>query len=608
MTRYGREIERLGRTLGGVRSQPPAELKRLIEDIQDGSAVFVGSGGALAVAAFAADLHRARTWQYAAFSTPLELLGQPPGGDGWWVVFSAGARHPDTAFAVDLGLSSGRRVAVVTRQEIDRIPDRVSRPGVRIVTIPSPKDGFLATNSVLSMAASLCVAYGFDVPAELPWLAPERSTHLEALRSAALVLWGPRHLAVALDLEARLGEVGLAWVQYADLRNFAHGRHAGFARRIDETTVVSIAAGGYQALVDRTLNLLPPETHHVRLSSELAFPQSALDLLVASMRLIEPRAASEGVDPARPGVPTFGRRLYHLEVGRILETDRDPPVERKLAAIGLGDEHIPIVREALSSWLHDMMTQRFSAVVLDYDGTCCLTDKRFEPPDQPVVDALVRLLQRGMTIGFASGRGRSLMNEVRDWIPEKYWSQVILGLYNGTIVLTPHDPIEDYSEPSPVIRSVAECLGELAVLGSVTIEPRRTQVSVACAGLTGKQLLPIVKTILARNHMAGVRVAASAHSVDISMNTGSKGFLAEALRERGQASIVAIGDQGQPGGNDFDLLAATSWSLSVDQCSPDLTRCWNLSPGSLLGPQLLVEYLSSLEGAVSPLSFEWKRT
>ena len=30
---------------------------------------------------------------------------------------------------------------------------------------------------------------------------------------------------------------------------------------------------------------------------------------------------------------------------------------------------------------------------------------------------------------------------------------------------------------------------------------------------------------------------------------------------------MAIGNQGHVGGNDFELLAATRWSLSVDRCS-----------------------------------------
>lgn len=605
MTRYGREVERLGRTYGRVRAAPLLELRRLLTETQAGPAVFVGSGGALAVAALAADLHRATAWHHATVATPLELLAQPPRGDANWVIFSAGARHPDTALAVDLALSMGRDVAVVTRQDIDRIPDRVARPGVHIVCVPSSKDGFLATNSVLSMAASMCSAYGWDLPEELPWLASERKDELETLRSAALVLWGPRHLAVALDLEARLAETALVWVQYADYRNFAHGRHAGFARRSDETSVVSIVAKGYRPLAERTVALLPAGTHHIELSSELEFPYSVLDLLVASIRLVEPRAAQEAIDPARPGVPAFGRKLYHLDASRLLSIDRDPPVERKLAAIGLGVRHSDVVRKALNGWIHDIQEQRFSAIVLDYDGTCCLTEQRFEPPPKQVIDELVRLLQRGMVVGFASGRGRSLSEEIRDWVPRKFWDQVTIALYNGTVILKPGSPVDDYSEPSALMESIVDRLREMATLGTVTIEARRTQVSVSCPGLTGSQLLPSVEALLARSDETDVRVAASAHSVDVTANVGTKGSLVQVLGERSGGSVLAIGDQGHPGGNDFDLLAATPWSLSVDQCSADLTRCWNLSRGNRSGPGLLLEYLSALRGEESPLLFEW---
>ena len=41
-----------------------------------------------------------------------------------------------------------------------------------------------------------------------------------------------------------------------------------------------------------------------------------------------------------------------------------------------------------------------------------------------------------------------------------------------------------------------------------------------------------------------------------------------------QHLVLAIGDQGDLGGNDFELLASSRWTLSVDRCSADPARCW----------------------------------
>jgi len=56
-----------------------------------------------------------------------------------------------------------------------------------------------------------------------------------------------------------------------------------------------------------------------------------------------------------------------------------------------------------------------------------------------------------------------------------------------------------------------------------------------------------------------------------------------------------LGDQGHVGGNDFELLAATRWSLSIDRCSSDPTRSWNLVQSGQKGPAALILYLRALQ-------------
>ena len=69
--------------------------------------MFVGSGGALASAQFAADLMASRGHQFAIATTPLGLIDLPSETGGQLVVVSARASHPDVALAINIGVEKG---------------------------------------------------------------------------------------------------------------------------------------------------------------------------------------------------------------------------------------------------------------------------------------------------------------------------------------------------------------------------------------------------------------------------------------------------------------------------------------------------------------------
>ena len=66
-------------------------------------------------------------------------------------------------------------------------------------------------------------------------------------------------------------------------------------------------------------------------------------------------------------------------------------------------------------------------------------------------------------------------------------------------------------------------------------------------------------------------------------------------------NILAIGDQGQYGGNDFEMLNIPQ-SLSVDKVSSSLQTCWNLSPAGLSGANATLALLRSFK--ISDGTFE----
>lgn len=571
--------------------------------LRAGPTVYVGSGGALAAATLAADLHTASTGTLAVAMTPLEAATARLDGDVGLVVFTARGRHPDASMAVEAARARGcTHLGVVTGRQRQELPQALASPDVRVATLAMTSDGFLATNSALAMATMVCLAHGAELPSTLPSLGRDEP---RPFRTNVVAIAGPHLGCVAVDLEARLAETGLAAVQVTDFRNLAHGRHVGLLRNQVDTTLVPLVDVQSERLAQRTLGLLPESIDVVRLTSSLQWPASALDLLGQSMHLVGAIGESRGVDPGRPGVPEFGRRLYHLPTTRLLPPSSPDPISRKLRLAP--DAVRAEVDLAYRGWVAKLQESRIAGVVLDYDGTCCPTWDRYRPPPLAVQVELCRLLESGIRLGFATGRGKSLLVDTRSWLPKSLWTSVTVGLYNGSLLLPLADDPGDNSTCAGLLAEVADRLELDPLTSTCVIERRRTQVSIVTrhGRVPGRDLLPVVRAVLGRPPSIPCKVVASGHSVDIVGIESGKVTVLESLVDAADGEVLAIGDQGQVDGNDFELLAATPLSLSVDRCSADLTRCWNLDVRGEMGPAVLVRYLKALRVSRAAGRFRW---
>ena len=410
-----------------------------------------------------------------------------------------------------------------------------------------------------------------------------------------IVLHGYRTEAVALDLEARLQETGLRTVQVVDYRNFAHGRHVGLNLHARETTVVALIDDSVRSLAEETLQILPSSIDRNELRAHVPWPWSVPDLLMQSMHLVGALARAHKMDPGRPDVAQFGRRLYHLPILSSRRAD-EPAVIRKMRAIGAPPEEQPmrtLVKSALERWREDVSKVPLEAIVLDFDGTCCFTHARHLGTDPHVRRELVRLLDEGLLVGLASGRGRSLHEDLRGWIPEGLWERVALGLYNGGLVLNLG---ESLAPPSAVIprslRKVRLACDALGLGKLVHIDERPHQVSMTVGpGISVDECRLLVEAALAGE--SDLSILASSHSVDVIQRPTNKMAVMSAL-DIGENAVLAVGDRGDRDGNDFELLNAVAWSLSVDRVSAALDRCWNLSPAGRTGPSELSAILTAL--------------
>ena len=602
---YRNELEALPDTYSAILDADVGSLRSAVEALGHGPAAFAGSGGTMVLATLAARLHEWVFRQPGCACTALELIDLPQLSERGGLLFSSSGKHPDAERVFSEFERSRFRPAVVLTHRAVKDLQAKAGPDTRIVHLPAPAqpDGFLATGSVMQMTVALLRAY-IDSP-KLPESLPRILDTEPELRPEVLVLTSPALAAVARDIEVRLVESGLASVQVADYRNFAHGRHTGFARRIPDTTVISLSDPASEKLASGTVAALPGEADVRTWHHEGPWTQALIVLLLRSMHLAGEEGLRVGVDVARPSVPEFGRRLYRLPLKRRLPEHLADGVERKLLALGAGDsdEFREFYLRSQDEWSDLLQAQRFAAVVLDYDGTVCFTSQRRDLPDEPVQQGVRRLLESGAHVGFASGRGKSLYRDLRRWVPDQFWGQVLLGLYNGAVELSLDDPLPELRDPSDWSRKVVDALSDLPLGDRLEIEERGAQVTVSARGaLQHGRLAELVRERLVSAEV-GAQVVASGHSVDvISPETGKTSVL-DAAGELWGKAILAIGDQGQIGGNDHALLGRGPFSLTVDKCSADPTRCWYVGDGTRTGPALLARHLRDLRPLKGGLAF-----
>lgn len=590
---YSTELAALEQTYAQALLTDVASLRAAVRRTGQGPAVFIGSGGSTVLAVLASYLHEEVFRQPARACTTLEAMHLPPIQGRGAMMFSSSAKHPD-ATAV---LASYRRkrfdpAVLVTHRLADDVSD-VAGADTDVVTLPLParKDGFLATGSVLQIATLLLRSY---LPE--PTLPPViKCAAEEPVRQELIVLTPPSLTCVAADIETRFAEAGLASVQTADFRAFAHGRHTGFARRSPNTTILVLSEQSSIDLATATADKLPPDADVRLWNSDCAWPEAVINLLVRSMHLAGASGESQSVEVSRPAVPDFGRKLYHLALNKFDPAQVDDGISRKVAAANaVADPEIRarLERSALS-WTEAIQGQQFTGIVMDYDGTVCWTGKRWDLPDQQIQGAVTAILDAGITIGFASGRGGSMIDDLRRWIPTKRADQVIAGVHNGARCILLSDELEQ-TGPTEWVRTVATKLSRVAEIHGVGIKTSAHQVSIHgdTVGITSAARQAIQFEL--NQHEIDAQVVTSGHSIDIFEAGTTKARVTHLVEDLSGGQVLSIGDQGQPGGNDYALLSLNRWSLTVNKCSADDDRCWFAGNGTYVGPDLLLRYLKGV--------------
>lgn len=399
-----------------------------------------------------------------------------------------------------------------------------------------------------------------------------------------------------MDAESKFTEAGLGNVMLTDYRNFGHGRHHWLAKQKDRTGIIGLITPDDMNVADRTLNLIPKDIPTIRFSTDKSGPVATLSLLVKIMYLVKFMGESKGIDPGCPKVPEFGRRIYHIRMVApermkpllgILPQEERVAISRKVTnelRFTTDNTEIELWRNAYQKFVHRLENERFGAVVFDYDGTLCDSGDRFSGASQVIGRECVRLLEESIIIGVATGRGKSVRDDLQKIFPKEYWSQILVGYYNGSDI----GALEDNNHPNKnidmdsTLESISSTLKNHQLLNRITTsEFRPKQLTFEPLSTSSlEEIMYILESVIPRTGINGIQILESSHSIDVLAPGVSKLNLVRAAEMMAKQlnkppQTLCIGDKGKWPGNDFFLLSE-KYSLSVDAVSPDFDSCWIL--------------------------------
>jgi hypothetical protein len=301
-----------------------------------------------------------------------------------------------------------------------------------------------------------------------------------------IVLHGPSTASAAIDIESKFTESALGHVQISDYRQFAHGRHHWLAKHPATTSVLSIESLDDEDIASQTLALLPESLPSRRVRVSQRGWIADLGAICEGFYLAGAAGRARGIDPGKPGVPPFGRKLYHANAFRQKGASDDLPrwkiqaIERKAShriERLIAEDQLSFWLAALDEVLEKLANARFGGLVVDYDGTLCHEDRRFDPLPADITQVLSAHLASGMILGVATGRGKSVRERLHEALPKKYWSQVIVGYYNGGQLfrLSDLDMPDNAERVGSELTSIATAIQQDGLLnqGKITLRDRQ---------------------------------------------------------------------------------------------------------------------------------------
>lgn len=609
---YSQELDAFASTYAWANQQDVGQLSHFLARWSGDHVVIVGSGGSFSAAVAASLFRELAHHSPTSPVTPLDFASLVNRLSPKVLLLSAEGKNKDILNAAHAARMADLSTGAMTLTSTNPLLDLGAQTdAMRAFVFPSDwvKDGYLATNSLVAMTFLFYKAF-FGVGEFEHRLGPffdaarlhgrreklALLANLAAIRSRGLLLLHSASAKTfAVDLESKLSEAALAFVQVTDLRQFAHGRHLQLSVASPRPVILFVSSCLDQALARSTAELLSDQQDVIELVLEGSCEQDIAMLgLVDAMFLTEAIAAGSGIDPGQPDVPEFGRAIHAIDsaalVGRSELNDRLQLAARR-KSFGVGHVAGPIddrVVAAASAFAAQLAAAPIRGLVCDFDGTLCRAENRFDEVMEPVhVEQISVLLQAGLGFAIATGRGDSLHKSLQKSFNASVHSQILVGYYNGSYIARLDEQFKR-PEANPAFHELCDWL-KGSVFGrlckDVDHHARAGQFSIRLnSAHQARRVSAAIRCWLNRTGRHGWRAFVSGHSIDVLDETADKRLvvarLADQLQVQPKDQILRIGDSGQEDGNDFELLSE-GLSLSCDAVSSDLASAWNFgSPGS----------------------------
>lgn len=618
---FKKEIEASSTTIEWAIQQNVDQIHLNVFSVINKPLYVVGSGGSLSSCHFAAALYQSLGFIAKAI-TPLELYyARFTLKDSKILFISSSGRNNDILFAFKMAIQNNAN-------DITTICMRIGSPLTKLANsysvskgieydIPTKKDGFLATNSLTAFFVLLAKASGHinEQNFELtPTLNPDIKRFVNNLNinSTITVLFGGWATPIAFDVESKFTEAALGSILISDYRNFGHGRHHWFAKRKLNSSIIALITPEEKLIAEKTISFIPDDIPCLKIESKSEGPIASIELLIQIYDIVNEVGVKFNIDPGRPGVPDFGTKLYHLKYASFYKTIQKnilSPIEeisilRKLYKSSIKQiekNELNLWREHFSVFIQKLANTAFTSIVFDFDGTLCSVDERFSSSLRNEVSlAINKLLDNGIIIGIATGRGKSVRDVMQNsGISKDKWGQIIIGYYNGAFIAPLSDnetPKIDLDSDSALVEIEKKFNEYISPVYNLNIKLRPFQLTIKPNNIsTWNFTKKMIRSIVMPLNSSDLQLLESSHSIDIIVrNKASKlKVINKCIEMSKNDRCLTIGDKGEYPGNDYELLS-TPYSLSVDEVSAHPESCWNLVPVGIKNDNAFLWYLNRI--------------
>lgn len=619
---FAQELEKIPDTYSWALNVELNISSEYLNKIQSAPSFVIGSGGSLSACYFLAMLLQKNGYISKA-ATPLDLYYAKEIIHSSNIIFiSASGKNSDILFAHSLSAEfEAKNIFSICMKQGSLLAKQAQKYSISKMlefNLPSGKDGFLATNSLIAYFVIAKRLFSREPAIQNLTLTNIQFNEIEKFSSllhkyfSITILYSGWGLPVAIDMESKFTEAGLGNSHMADFRNFAHGRHNWFDKKKEEAAIVALITPENEEIAEKTLALLPKKIPVLRLKSSCFESDASVDLLIQSFHLVKQIGTLVSIDPGRPGVPSYGSKLYNLKYASLFLDEASKSNERKLALpiirkVGYADYLLMSEKEkefwmnSLADFKNKFKKEKFGGIIFDYDGTLCDSENRYNLPNDGIKDKLIHLLENKAIIGIATGRGKSVRKDLQAFIPEHLRERVIIGYYNcSQIGLLSENKIPNKKVIKDVLSEVVTILqGNDYIIGNISHELKPKQVEIKIKDkLRSKAIKQGIFDLLVASFLGKIEILESSHSLDIITADVSKRLIIDSCKSIAAANklplnFICIGDKGKWPGNDYSLLSE-EYSLSVDEVSMDSKSCWNLAGLGIRNSDATLEYLNRM--------------